>query len=759
MNINLLSNHSALFSSFFYDNPEPMWLYERTTLKYLAVNNAAIQKYGYSEQEFLAMTIADIRPAEDLPALQATIAGGSSGCKKAGVWRHLTKSGKVLFVEITSHLTAIDGTDAVMVCARDVTRQLKLESENYGLLQAEKNQREQLERSSRLLAIASRSGRLGGWRVDLETNQAQWSEQTAAIHGFSQPQTMPAEQAINFYAPAYRQLVKERFNRCAQYGTGYDEICQLIDLHGNALWVRAIGEAEYDDKGQIVAVQGAFQDVDELIRTKDQLAEVQQDLYDTLEQISDAFFLLDDNWRFIFINRTAEQLLRKPKRNLLDKNVWHCYPEAVGSVFQQQYELAATNKVTVQFDEYFAPLDCHFDVTAYPTHNGLAVYFRDISRQKQLAAQLERSTNLQQQAQQLDALAKLTGGIAHDFNNLFTVIISNTELLTETLQQQPAALKSAQLCLQAAQKATNLTRHLLAFGRRQLLKPEKLSLAVLVESAIPLLRHALNDSIELSWQQLDEQSMIELDKEHFSLALLSLVINAREAMPHGGKIVLTTEPALPEVFTQYKLTQPYYVQLRVTDNGPGMADNVRQKAFEPFFTTKMVGEGFGLGLSFVYGFMQQSGGTAYIDDNASKGCSICLLIPVHTAAAQTANKGSLLQKDRLLLVEDDELLLQHLTVVLQRAGYDVMAVPTADEAKLQIEHHHFNYIFSDIVTPGAISGSTLAHLASTLQPDIKILLTSGYSGVGPHEQGAASPFSFIAKPYNTAELLARIANL
>lgn len=757
MNIDLLANHSALFDSFFYDNPEPMWIYQRGTLKYLTVNKAAIQKYGYSEQEFLAMTIADIRPAEDLPALNATIAEGSTGCKKAGVWRHLTKSGDILLVDITSHTTTINGTEAVMVCARDITKQLQLEQLNDDLLQAEKHQREQLEQSSRLLAIASRSGRFGGWRVDLTTLEAQWSEQTAAIHGFSQSLIISAEQAIKFYAPAYRQLVKERFNRCAKYGTGYDEIFQLIDLNGRALWVREVGEAEFDEQGNIIAVQGAFQDVDELISTKDQLAEVQQDLYDTLEQISDAFFLLDDDWRFIFINQRAEHLLRKPRSNLLGKNVWHCFPEAIGSVFQLQYQFAVTNKTTVQFDEYFAPLDCHFDVTAYPTHNGLAVYFRDISQQKQQAEQLTRSASLQQQAQLLDALAKLTGGIAHDFNNLLTVIVSNTELLTEYLQHQPVALKSAELCLQAAQKASVLTQHLLAFGRRQLLKPQTLSLKAIVDDAMPLLRHALNDSITLSLDPVAADFIVELDKEQFSLVLLSLVINAKESMPEGGKINLMAGAASPSTITQYQLLNKQYVQLRITDNGPGIPESLQQKAFEPFYTTKTVGAGFGLGLSFVYGFMQQSGGTVYIDSHYQDGCSICLLLPL--ATANVNNTTSPKQTKRLLLVEDDELLLQHLTVLLGREGYAVTPVQSADDARRHIDTESFDYLFADIITPGTLTGITLAKQACVIQPKIKILLSSGYSNISAYGEDNTTSTQFIAKPYKTAELLRTLKKL
>lgn len=756
MPIHSLSNHSALFSSFFFDNPDPMWLYNRATLQFIVVNDAALAKYGYSKTEFLEMTILDIRPEEDLPALFAAIKDSERQFKRAGVWRHLTKNGDVLFVEITSHATSFDGNNAVMVCARDVTTKIQLEHENIALLQAEKLQREELERSWRLLEIAGRSGRFGGWRVDLNTMQAHWSEQTAAIHGFSGKQDIPAEQVIEFYTPAYQPLIKERFNRCARYGTGYDEIFQLIDQSGKTIWVRSIGEAEYNDQGEIIAVQGAFQDVNEIIITKGELAEVQQDLYDTLEQISDAFFLLDNDWQFVFVNRKAADLMHSSKDQLVGKNVWQCFPDAVGSIFQLQYERALKEHITVQFDEYFTPLNCTFSVTAYPTRNGLAVYFRDVTEQQNIATQLERSANLQQQAHQLDALAKLTGGIAHDFNNLLTVIISNAELLTEQLAQRPDDLKSAQLCQLAALKAANLTKHLLAFGRQQLLKPEKVTLNGLFDSAIPLVRHALIEKIKLSYQPSHLFIETNFDKEQFALALLNLVMNAQDAMPEGGTISIYSETAPQAILKQYQLPKDQdFIQVKIADTGIGISEQVRTKAFEPFFTTKATGEGFGLGLSFVYGLMQQSGGMAYIENIDSGGCCVSLVLPILNPG-QTYCSESAITKI-LLLVEDDELMRCHLTLILQRDGYSVTGVCSADKAFIVLTNQHFDFLLCDEVIPGNKNGKDLASQFLQIQPHLKVLMISDhlYKELPP----IVGCFPCITKPFSSAALLEKLCEL
>lgn len=758
MTISKLSNHTALFASFFYDNPEPMWLYARDSFRFLAVNNAAKTKYGYSETEFLQLTIFDIRPQEDVAPLKQTLNPLVLGCKKAGVWRHLTKAGDVLYVDITSHLTDIDGTQAVMVCARDVTEQVRLQRENAALLTAEKVQRAQLEQSARLLAIASRTGRFGGWRVDLTSMQVEWSEQTALIHGYPAAKVLSLDECMNFYAAPYRPLVKERFNRCVIYGESFDDVFQIIDLHGNCIWVRAIGEPEYSKDGHICAVHGAFQDVDELINTKDQLADVQRSLYQTLEQISDAFFLLDHDWCFVFLNNKAEQLLRQPRSELLGKNVWHCFPDAVGTLFQLQYQRAVSNNITVQFDAFFAPLETHFAVTAYPTQNGLAVYFEDITAQKQLSEQLERSASLQQQAQHLDAIAKLTGGIAHDFNNLLTVIISNTELLYDKLGHQPDALKSAQLCMLAAQKAANLTRHLLAFGRKQVLKPRKVTLQQLIDGAMPLLTHALSEHITMHYLPPVLEASLHIDTEQFALAMLNIVLNAQDAMPTGGQLDIYTEPVAESMLAQHLSTADgEYILIKIADNGPGMTAQAQQKAFEPFFTTKAHGEGFGLGLSFVYGFTQQSGGTAFIDTHYTKGCCICLLLPIKVKGQPVM--ATLPQKDKtqLLLVEDDILLQQHLNHLLTHQGYQVTAVRSADEGMLLLKQQQFDILLSDIVTPGKEDGNVLAKTAKAEYPKIKVLLTSGFN-VMVHSDLAQS-FPFIAKPFTTADLLAKLSAL
>lgn len=282
--------------------------------------------------------------------------------------------------------------------------QLSLQGQNRiltGVVQditAQVNFEEQLRHATELLRLAGDKAKLGGWRVLAGQDKLEWSEQTAAIHGLDAQQILNVESALAFYAPEYRQKLAQVFTRCMQDGTGFDEILQIINKQGERVWVRNIGEAELDKQGKIIAVRGAFQDISDLMQAKEQAADLYRTLYTTLEHISDAFITLDHDWRLRYINAQGEKLLKRQRQDLLGKGIWDEFPEAIGSIFQQQYEKACREQITVRFIEYFSPLNAWFEVVAYPVTDGLAVYFRDITQERsnqQLLHLLETAVSIQ----------------------------------------------------------------------------------------------------------------------------------------------------------------------------------------------------------------------------------------------------------------------------------------------------------------------------------------------------------------------------
>lgn len=267
------------------------------------------------------------------------------------------------------------------------------------------------EEASALLAMASRVARLGAWHVDLKAGRVFWSAVTKQIHGVPQDYNPELAEGINFYAPEHQPIIRESFNRCASEGASFDVRLQIVRKDGQRVWVRAIGQAVREDDGSIQRVHGAFQDISEQVAAHEESRAAHNRLIETLEHISDAFLIIDRGWCFGYLNSRAEQLLQRKREDLLGKHIWTEFPAAVGSSFQAQYELAVREQKTVSFKEYYpAPLDIWFEVNAYPTPDGLAVYFRNINDQR------AREEALRVSQERFTLIAKATNDVIWDWD-------------------------------------------------------------------------------------------------------------------------------------------------------------------------------------------------------------------------------------------------------------------------------------------------------------------------------------------------------
>lgn len=271
----------------------------------------------------------------------------------------------------------------------------------------------ELERRDRLLAIAGRVARIGGWMVDLASESVHWSDEVCALHDVPMGTTQRLHDAIDYYVPEYRPIIRRLFSDCATSGTPYDVELELESAKGRRMWVRAIGEAVRSDDGTIVAVQGAFQDIS---RSKERQAEVSRlanRLSSALDSMTDAFFTLDRDWRFTYLNRQAEILLLRARSELVGKVVWDEFPEAREDTFQVEYERAFESGKPTSFEAYFKPLDSWFDVRAYPSPEGLAVYFRDVSAEREAEAKLVEQASLLDQARDAIIVKTLDGRVIY----------------------------------------------------------------------------------------------------------------------------------------------------------------------------------------------------------------------------------------------------------------------------------------------------------------------------------------------------------
>jgi PAS domain S-box-containing protein len=359
-----------------------MWIFDVETLAILEVNDAARVRYGYSRAEFLRLTIRDIRPADDIHALEAHQRNFEGTLDAAGIWRHLTRTGELLHVEVRSHTLTHAGRAAELVVARDVSRLVALEQERSDLLARERAARAEAEAGMRITRFASTLARVGDWRVDAGSDRVSWSEQVCAIHEIAAPYSPTIEEGIRYYAEEYQERVRRAFQACYAEGTPFDQVVQILTVSGRRKWVRIIGEALRDERGRITAVAGAFMDLTEVMDARARSEQLRERLERTLNSISDAFFTLDRDWRFTFVNPEFSRVIPSDRDALLGQDVWEAFPEARGTRFQSEYEQAVVTGVARSFVEYFAPVGKWLRVNAYPTESGLAVYFQDVTRER-----------------------------------------------------------------------------------------------------------------------------------------------------------------------------------------------------------------------------------------------------------------------------------------------------------------------------------------------------------------------------------------
>ncbi|MDG2991785.1 PAS domain-containing protein [Candidatus Synechococcus calcipolaris G9] len=748
-----------------------------------------------------------------------------------------------------------------------------------------------LTEKQQLLEIASRAGQLGGWKIHLLEPRLEWSDEVAHIHGVEPGFSPTLEQAFNFYAPKYQKLIRDSFRACAEEGLPFDEELQIITTQGCSLWVRAIGQPVHDQTGRIIAVQGAFQDINRRKMAETSLVASEQrfrqlsdamplivwtaepdgtvdyasqvlrdytgiqepaphpsqywlsllhpddrepcikvwlhcvqtesnysfefrlrrydqtyhwhlvqavpirdeqgaivkwygtaiDIHDQkqnqqkteglanrlntiLESITDAFLAFDRQWNITFINRQGEHLLQCQRQDVIGKNVWEVFPEAVGSIFQEQYEKAFSTQESVHFQALYPPLDCWFDIHAYPSSEGLAIYFQDISDRRALEEQLRQS-------QRLESIGQLTGGVAHDFNNLLTVILGNAELITDTLGADHQLYPLAEMITAAALRGAELTQRLLAFARRQVLEPKPVNVNELVNQMKALLQRTLGEHIHIECLAESDLWIALIDPTQLENALLNLCLNARDAMAYRGQLTIETGNII--------LGQDYiannanaevppgeYIMIAVSDIGTGIDPANLNRVFEPFFTTKARGKGTGLGLSMVYGFIKQSQGHIKIYSEPGEGTTVKMYLPryrqelVDAADSESDPMGHILgHQERILVVEDDPLVLRYAKEQLEHLGYQVITANNGPEALrlLQKQVAEIDLLFTDVIMAGGMSGRDVVEAAQQLRPDLKILYTSGYTENAIMHHGRLDPgVQLLSKPYGRKELAEKV---
>ena len=398
-----------------------------------------------------------------------------------------------------------------------------------------------------------------------------------------------------------------------------------------------------------------------------------------------------------------------------------------------------------------------FDARGEPTGVGLVV--TDVTEQKKIEAQLA-------QVQRIESLGQLTGGIAHDFNNLLTSILLNADVLASVLDDQLRPL--AEAVRMAAERGADLTRQLLAFGRRQMLEPRPTDLRELLTGMEALMRRTIGEHIRIEFRNAADLWFATVDPSQLEHAVLNLALNARDAMPNGGRLTIETANCVFDADQASPEIKPgQYVMIAVGDTGVGMPPDALARAFEPFFTTKDVGKGTGLGLSTVYGIVKQTGGYIFADSEVDKGTTFRIYLPRHIVESedelpQRARKVEVTRDltgvGRVLLVEDEDVVRSFAARALSRQGYEVLEAGTGAEALelMRREQRRVDLVVSDVIMP-EMDGPTLLKELRKSKPDLKFIFVSGYpDDAFKKSLDDGEDYAFLPKPFTLPQLAAKV---
>ncbi|MGY8959570.1 MAG: PAS domain-containing protein, partial [Alphaproteobacteria bacterium] len=536
----------------------------------------------------------------------------------------------------------------------------------------------------------------------------------------------------------------------------------------------------FDFDGQLTGLGTISTDVSALKQAENALRDSETLLKSIIDNVPSAILVKSVEGRYILVNKVFEEWYGISSKDALGKTTHDLFPKEFADIVtatdQETARLKETESVETDFPFANSNLERivstkFFIPGAEDNAMSVGTIVTDITQQRKSEEQLR-------QAQKMEAVGQLTGGIAHDFNNILGVIIGNLDFLHESLADDADKLLILENAVRAALRGSDLTQRLLAFARKQALVPEIVDLNQLVLGMTELLRRTFGETITIRSNIAAGLWPTEIDPAQFESALLNLATNARHAMANGGQLVMETANIIldQDYADQHEGVIPGpHVMLAVSDTGVGMTDNVLAHAFDPFFTTKDVGEGSGLGLSMVHGFMRQSQGHVSVYSEVGVGTTVKLYFSAKSDAGATQATGAAedvgatpnlagppAQLDETILVVEDDADLRQLTVaIVSHLGYQVREASSGPAAlAILAEETPIDLLFTDVILPDNMNGAELAAKARQQRPALKVLYTSGYNeNVIVHNGMLDKDIALISKPYRRQELAQRLREI
>jgi PAS domain S-box-containing protein len=703
----------------------------------------------------------------------------------------VTRYGRLEQVYWTYGYSPIDddgGVGGVLVVCRDVTK-------DYLASTALREREAELARVQQI-------GRIGGLEVDLRTGfRNRRSPEYLLIHGLPPDAVNEThEDWVQRIHPDDREPTEKKF-RDAVAGNVRDYTVQYRIVRpsdGEVRWISVRSTIERDENGRAIRLVGAHSDVTEQVvadlalrqseerfrKLADQLAELNATLAQRVEEKTrerdriwnvsqDLLLVADRNGIWRTVNPAWTRTLGWSEAELLNRTSdWLEHPDD-GGVTRAQMRKLGESAANVRFESRFRHKDGSYrwlSWTGAPDQDHIYAVARDVTAEKAAAERLKATEEALLQSQKMEAVGQLTGGIAHDFNNLLTGIVGSLDLMQTRLDQGRTENVSRYInaAMTSANRAAALTHRLLAFARRQPLIPKSVDANQLVVSLEDLLRRTIGETIDLEITASDDLWGTLCDPNQLESALLNLAINARDAMPDGGRLSIVTGNARLDGVTADTpaLAPGDYICIDVTDTGTGMSAEVAARAFDPFFTTKPIGQGTGLGLSMIYGFARQSNGHATIDSKMGQGTSVKLYLPRHLGdiAAEHASAVKAAEHaatgETVLVVEDEPVVRGVILEMLGEQGYRTLeAVDGPSGLRILRMGERIDLLVTDVGLPG-MNGRQLADQARETRPDLKVLFITGYAESVAIADGFLQPgMEMITKPFDLDNLSRRIRSM
>jgi PAS domain S-box-containing protein len=606
------------------------------------------------------------------------------------------------------------------------------------------------------------------YMIDPGGHVTSWNRGAERIKGYRAEEVLGRHFSM-FFTPEDREIGRPGYALATAAEVGrFEQEGWRLRKDGTRFWALAVLDAIHDDNGELVGFAKITRDMTERRAAQEALEESERRFRLLVQSVIDyAIFMLDPDGRVTNWNSGAQRMKGYRAEEIVGAHFSTFYTEedrragvpalALDKARSEgKFEIEGW-RVRKDGSRFWASvvIDAIHDEQGQLI--GFAKITRDITEQREAQRKLAETREQLFQAQKMEAIGQLTGGVAHDFNNLLTIILGGADMAERLVGDNEKLKRILGNMRHAVKRGETLTKQLLAFSRRQALKPQIIDLHEQIPVIADLLSRSLRGDIEIVTDVAADAAPIEVDASQLELAMLNVGLNARDAMPQGGTLRISARHASPRAEADPR----EYVAVAISDTGIGIPEEIKSRVIEPFFTTKPVGKGSGLGLSQAYGFAAQSGGSMTIDSTVGRGTTVTFYLPVAKALPAKPTKrdrvAQISGRGTILVVEDDPAIAELAVSLLEDAGFTARLVTTAQSALDELAQNGVDALFSDIMLPGGMTGAELAHLVRSKFPGVAVLLATGFAESATNM--LARDFPILPKPYDQHALVAALAKV